>query len=72
MIFLIFWHIFAYGWSVSIADVSIGSRFGLLVISLVELVIEAIIIGFCIVSYCATKAEEKRQKRLQELRNARI
>lgn len=72
MIFLMFWHIFAYGWGLSIADVSIGSRFGLLVISLVELAIEIIIVGSCIVSYCATKAEEKRQKRLQELRNAHV
>lgn len=72
MIFLIFWHLFAYGWGLSIADVSIGTRFGLLTVSLVELAIEIIIVGGFIISYLDTKAEEKRQKRLQELRNAHV
>lgn len=72
MIFLIFWHLFAYGWSVSIADVSIGTRFGLLAVSLGELAIEIIIIVGFIVSYLDTKAEIKKQKRLQELKNAHV
>lgn len=72
MIFLIFWHLFAYGWSVSIADVSIGTRFGLLAVSLGELAIEIIIIVGFIVSYLNTKAEIKKQKRLQELKNAHV
>lgn len=72
MIFLIFWHIFAYGWGVSIADVSIGARFGLLVISLAESAVVAIIIGCFIASYLDTKAEEKKQKRFQELKNAHV
>lgn len=72
MILLIFWHLFAYGWGVSIADVSIGSRFGLLTVSLGELAIEVMVITMLIVSYLETKAEEKKQKRLQELRNAHV
>lgn len=72
MIFLIFWHIFSSGWGVSLTDVSMTARWGLLTGSLIETGIELLIVVVYVIAWLETKAEIKTQKRLQEIKNAHI
>lgn len=72
MIFLIFWLILAHCWGLSLADVSVDTRFLLLTISLLETFIEIMILGYYIFAGYEIKQELKKQERWKNLKDAHV